>query len=122
MRVLVDMNLSPVWSEFFARQGIDAVHWREIGAFDAPDAEIFAWARAHDRVVFTHDLDFSMILAASQALKPSVVQLRHPNLDPTRHGQRVVALLREHAAELDEGALLSIEPDQKRLRLLPLRT
>ncbi len=67
MKLLVDMNLSPRWTLLLAGNGFDASHWSAVGAPDAPDAEIMAFARSGDHVVLTHDLDFGAILAATGA-------------------------------------------------------
>lgn len=80
-----------------------------------------AWAAANDHIVFTHDLDFAMILAAIGSSKPSVVQLRHPDIHPNKEGTFVSELLLQYQTELEQGALLSIEPRKHRVRLLPLR-
>ncbi|WP_175443943.1 DUF5615 family PIN-like protein [Nitrosospira sp. Nsp13] len=42
-----------------------------LGANDAADSEIMAYANSHDYVVLTHDLDFGAILAAIHGEKPS---------------------------------------------------
>ena len=76
MKLLIDMKLSPRWVRLLADAGIESAHWSELGSGDAPDVEIMAFAKAHDYVVFTHDLDFSAILAATHGDKPSVVQVR----------------------------------------------
>jgi predicted nuclease of predicted toxin-antitoxin system len=39
-----------------------------------------AYAKLHGRIVLTHDLDFSAILAATKGDKPSVVQVRAGNV------------------------------------------
>ena len=80
MKLLVDMNLSPSWVGLLARHGFEAVHWSIIGAATAPDHEILAWARQHGSVLVTNDLDFSAILAAGGAERPSVVQIRTQDL------------------------------------------
>ena len=59
MKLLVDMNLSPRWTGTLADAGFEAAHWSTLGANNAPDSEIMAYARANDYVVLTHDLDFS---------------------------------------------------------------
>ena len=59
------MNLSPDWVPAVRADGFDAVHWTVIGAGNAPDTAIMQWARDHGRVVFTHDLDFGILLAHS---------------------------------------------------------
>jgi predicted nuclease of predicted toxin-antitoxin system len=76
MKLLVDMNLSPRWTELLHDAGWEAVHWSAVGKFNAPDSEVMAYAAQHDYVVLTLDLDFSAILPATHGEKPSVVQIR----------------------------------------------
>jgi len=47
LKLLVDMNLSPMWVEELGKVGIEAAHWSTIGDPRAPDQAIFEWARAH---------------------------------------------------------------------------
>lgn len=121
MKVLIDMNLSPRWTHFLAEAGIEAAHWSELGPGDAADTEIMAFAKERDYVVFTHDLDFGAILAATHGDKPSVIQVRSEDVRPESIGGAVVASVRQTADSLAEGALLTVEPNRMRLRLLPLR-
>ena len=121
MKLIVDMNLSPRWVGLLAGAGIDAVHWSTVGAKNAPDSEIMAYALANDSVVLTHDLDFSAILAATKRKKPSVVQIRADDVSPDVIGHQVLVALRQMESELAEGALITVEPDRTRLRVLPLR-
>lgn len=122
MKLLVDMNLTPRWVTLLASVGIDAVHWSEIGDDSAADSAIMTHAKLHDFVVLTHDLDFGAILAATGGGKPSVVQIRADDPSPEVVGQQVLAALKLMTAELDEGALVTIEPSRSRVRLLPLRS
>lgn len=122
MKLLVDMNLSPKWARFLAAAGYEAVHWSVLGAGNAPDSEIMACAREGNFVVLTCDLDFGAILAITQGEKPSVVQLRVDNLAWDVIGKRVVDALRQVRDELDSGALVTIEPERMRMRILPLKT
>jgi len=122
MKLLIDMNLSPSWVRFLATAGIEAEHWSSLGSPNAPDAEIMAYAKRHDWVVLTHDLDFSAILAAAKGDKPSVVQVRAGNVSPEAIGQAVARALRQMQAQLEQGALLTVDPKKARLRLLPLPT
>ena len=121
MKILLDMNLSPRWRTFLEREHLFAAHWSDLGQVGAPDAEILAYAAQHDYMVLTQDLDFSAILAATSGIKPSVVQLRSDNLDPDVIGAKVVSALRQLESELNSGALLSIDPERTRVRLLPLQ-
>jgi predicted nuclease of predicted toxin-antitoxin system len=121
MKLLVDMNLSPRWVSLLVGAGIEAAHWSMLGARNAPDIEIMAFAKANGFVVLTHDLDFSAILAATHGDKPSVVQIRAEDVSPDVIGGLVIDALRQMSAELEEGALLTIDPNRTRLRLLPLQ-
>jgi predicted nuclease of predicted toxin-antitoxin system len=122
MKILVDMNLSPRWVLYLRDAGYSCLHWSDLGERDAPDTDIMRFAAQTGYVVLTHDLDFSAILAASNFEKPSVVQLRAENLDPGVIGEAVVNALSHNREDLDQGALISVEPTRMRLRLLPLKT
>lgn len=79
-----------------------------------------AYASANNYIVLTHDLDFSAILAATHGEKPSVVQVRAEDVSPNAIGKQVIAALHQMATELADGALLTVDPNRTRLRLLPL--
>jgi predicted nuclease of predicted toxin-antitoxin system len=76
MKIVIDMNLTPLWVDVLTKHGWQAVHWSSIGAPRAKDSEIMNWALTNGHIVFTHDLDFGAILAATQANAPSVIQVR----------------------------------------------
>ena len=79
-----------------------------------------SYARTNDYVVLTHDLDFSAILAATQGEKPSVVQIRAEDVSPEAIGSQVIIALRQMVTELEDGALLTVDPNRTRMRVLPL--
>lgn len=79
-----------------------------------------AYANAHGYVVVTHDLDFSAILAVTHGDKPSVVQIRSEDLNFGVIGKQVIAAINQMKAELELGALFTVDPNRTRLRLLPL--
>ena len=79
-----------------------------------------AYARQHGFVVFTHDLDFGNILAVTQALGPSVIQVRTQDPTPEVVGELVLAAIAEYGTLLERGALVTIEPDKLRARVLPI--
>ena len=80
-----------------------------------------AYAGQNDYVVLTHDLDFGATLAATNLAKPSVVQIRAEDLRPAVIGKQICTALRQMAMELEEGALLIVDPVRTRLRLLPMQ-
>ncbi len=118
MKLLVDMNLSPAWVAFLRANGHEAVRWSEVGPPEAPDRTLIAWAQAHDHVVLTHDHDFGAILTQAKEKKPSVITLRTPELLPEAVGNRILEVLKTLEDELRQGALVIIEPERVRLRLL----
>ena len=121
MKLLLDMNLSPTWVRFLEENGFEAVHWSTTGEPSATDAVIMAWARDRGFVVVTHDLDFSALLASTEAVGPSVIQVRTQDVLPEAVGSDVVRVLRDHRAALDEGAIVSIDELASRVRVLPIR-
>lgn len=121
MKLIVDMNLTPRWVSLLVDAGIEAQHWSTLGASNTLDSEIMAYACANDYVVLTHDLDFSAILAVTHGNKPSVVQIRADDVSPDVIGSQVIAALKQMEPELKSGALLTVEPNRTRIRLLPLQ-
>jgi predicted nuclease of predicted toxin-antitoxin system len=120
VKVLIDMNISPLCVPALAAAGHEAWHWTSVGAPNATDAEVMAWAREHDMVVLTHDLDFGDILGASGAVGPSVIHLRAERLSIDVMGVLLVSALRDYQLELEAGALLTVDAARLRVRLLPI--
>ena len=120
MKLLVDMNLSPRFVSVLNASGFSALHWSEVGAFDAPDIEILAYALLNDQVVVTHDLDFSTILAKTRAIRPSVIQIRATQTNSRELINTFIKALNQYEKKLNQGALLTIEEKSTRIRLLPI--
>jgi predicted nuclease of predicted toxin-antitoxin system len=120
MKLVIDINLSPKWAEFLQTHGFDAVHWFGIGDPRAPDPVMMAWARERDCVVFTHDLDFSRILALTRATGPSVFLVRTEDVLPSAIGTLVVRTLRQHREALQAGAIVVLDANSSRVRILPI--
>ena len=121
MKLVIDMNLSPDWVPVLEQAGHTATHWASVGSPHAKDREILTWARTQQQVVFTHDLDFGAILAATDADSPSVLQMRTQDPTPEQCAQIVVDILTRYADALAAGALISVDENRARVRLLPLR-
>jgi predicted nuclease of predicted toxin-antitoxin system len=121
MKILLDMNLSPVWVQFLSEKGFEAVHWSQIGDPKAKDPVIMQWARANDHVVFTHDLGFSALLAAGRENSPSIIQVRTQDVMPEAIGADVIRVLQKHEDQLRAGAIITIDEMISRLRILPIQ-
>ena len=121
MKILIDMNLSPDWVEVFIKEGWEAVHWSKIGDPRENDRVVMQWAYSHGYVVFTHDLDFGFLLATSHAKGPSVIQIRIQDIMPQSLGNRLVKILNQYKTMLEKGALIIIDDNKSRIRILPFQ-
>ena len=121
MRLLVDMNLTPRWIAALTEGGHEAVHWSSIGQIGAADSIICEYAREHGFVLVTNDLDFPRILAHTSRSKPSVILLRGEPLVPEARGPALLGAIRECAAELEAGAILTVDWSERPRARLPSR-
>lgn len=121
MKILLDMNLSPDWVKVLEGAGWEAIHWSTVGDTRASDEVIMAWARENGHIVFTHDLDFGVLLALTRAESPSVIQVRTQDVFPEILGERLVRVLREYEIVLEKGALVTVDEEKERVRVLPFR-
>ncbi len=122
MKILIDMNLSPLWAAFFQKYNYEATHWSSIGLAYAPDEEIFEFAATNDWIILTSDLDFGTILAYTNEAKPSVFQVRMEFPMPHEIGDKVLMCLKQFEKELEEGCLITLDAIKSRVRILPLQS
>jgi len=120
MKLLVDMNLSPDWVPLLVSHGWEACHWSTLGPGNAPDTVLMNWAREHQQVVLTQDLDFSQLLYTTQQSGPSVILLRMDNEFDSAARDHVCAAIALAETALATGALLTISGHRVRLRHLPI--
>jgi predicted nuclease of predicted toxin-antitoxin system len=120
MKILIDMNLSPMWVHFLVAHGIEAAHWSTIGKTSAPDSRILDYAASNGFVVFTHDLDFGMLLAARKSHGPSVIQVRTQDVLPSAIGGVVLRAIEAGRQHLETGAIVTVDLVRNRIRLLPI--
>ena len=120
MRLVIDMNLSPQWVDALQAEGLETVHWSNVGNHNDSDREILEWARENRYIVLTNDLDFGALLAETRLQGPSVIQFRTEDLAPESLRPRLTGLLREYASELNRGAIVSVEESRSRVRILPI--
>ncbi len=79
------------------------------------------WARENGYVVFTQDLDFGTLLATTYVQKPSVIQIRIQNTLPENLGTWLAGILQQHEESLERGALITIDENRTRIRVLPFQ-
>jgi predicted nuclease of predicted toxin-antitoxin system len=114
------MGLARSTTAFLRAQGHDAVHLRDQGLQRLSDQEIVAKARAENRVILTHDLDFGRIIALSGAHIPSVITFRLADMRPVEVNRYLSQVLARFERELESGALVSVNEGGIRIRSLPV--
>lgn len=120
MKFIIDMNLSPLWVSAFEAAGWEAHHWSTVGQYDAPDEFIFSWAKEKGFIIFTNDLDFGTILAATKMDSPSVLQVCTQDVLPSTLAKRLIPIIKEYEGHLNNGVLLTIDEFKSRIRILPI--
>ena len=78
------------------------------------------YASANGLVVFTHDLDFGALLASRKTRQPSVIQIRYQDVLPNAIGGMVISALNASRTHPESGALVTVDPNRHRIRLLPI--
>jgi predicted nuclease of predicted toxin-antitoxin system len=119
MKLLIDMNLAPRWTNWLVDHGIESVHWSEVGAQDAPDTTLFDYAAANGLTIFSKDLDFGYLLSKQKTTHPSLILVRAFDTRPEMPGPSLIAAIQMFKAEIETGALVTIQEDKHRVRMLP---
>jgi predicted nuclease of predicted toxin-antitoxin system len=78
------------------------------------------FAAADGYVVFTHDLVFGMLLAATQHNSPGVIQVRCQAVLPNAIGGLVMRSITAAGSHLEKSASLTVDAARQRIRLLPI--
>jgi predicted nuclease of predicted toxin-antitoxin system len=124
MKILLDMNLSPNWKEFLEKNEYITLHWTEIGEKTAPDSEIFDWASKENYIIFLFlptILIFGAILAFTNAIKPSVVQVSTQDVTLDYLGETFLLLLKKFEIQLKEGAIVTFDEEKMKVKILPFK-
>ncbi|MCC6329238.1 MAG: DUF5615 family PIN-like protein [Acidobacteria bacterium] len=120
MKFLLDQGTPRSAADILRLAGFDAVHTGETGLAEAEDSEIIRQAALEGRIVVTLDADFHMLLALSQALKPSVIRIRIEGLRAEEFGNLVQNVVSQCADDLKAGSMISVNDLQIRIRRLPV--
>lgn len=121
IKLLADMNISPATVSNLQIQGWDIIRVVEILPATASDLEILEFARGEERVIISQDLDFSMLLAVGGYSKPSLITLRLSFTDPEAVTQKILSSLPQIDEILTQGAAVTIEDNNIRIRKLPIK-
>jgi predicted nuclease of predicted toxin-antitoxin system len=114
------MGISPVTITFLRNLGHDAKRLLEEGLERLPDPEILEKARRESSILLTSDLDFGELVALSKSHLPSVIIFRLENMSAENVNRYLLRIIDEHAADLEQGAILSVSEERIRVRRLPI--
>ena len=114
------MGVSGTTARDLRSAGHDVVHLREVGLKKMPDSDILAKARAENRILLTFDLGFGELGAASGEALPSVISFRLSDERPSAVTPRLFRVITERRADLEAGAIISVEMTRYRVRHLPI--
>lgn len=118
---MIDNALSYRVAELLRERRFDAMHVRELGMAHESDEIILRRAAQEDRVVISRDADFSGLLAQGRLAWPSFVHLRIPGLHaPDRQVELMIDVLDQVHADLETGAVVTIQEGRIRVRALPI--
>jgi predicted nuclease of predicted toxin-antitoxin system len=120
IRILADMNISPLTVERIRGRGFDIVRVSEILPVNTPDRIVLELARSEGRILISQDLDFSRILALENRTSPSLITIRMMNCDPESVAERLLAAFPAIEDSLISGCAISVDDCTIRLRPLPI--
>jgi predicted nuclease of predicted toxin-antitoxin system len=120
MKFLADMGISPRSAAFLRSLGHDTVHLHDSGLDRLSDASILSKALDEGRVVLTHDLDFGDLMAASEAILPSVIIFRLRNMSANHVNRYLEIILANYQDRLVAGVVMSVTEREIRTRSLPI--
>jgi predicted nuclease of predicted toxin-antitoxin system len=120
MKLLLDQGLPRSAAKWLREAGIDTVHVSEIGYSTADDAAILQRGRDEERIVITLDADFHALLALSRATTPSVIRIRIEGLNGQKAADLIQAVLIRCTEDLEQGAVITVQPSRIGIRRLPL--
>lgn len=120
MKFLADMGISASTVAHLREMGHDGVHLRDEHMQRSEDAAVLQKALREGRVLLTHDLDFGDLMAASKGVLPSVVIFRLRDMRPDHINRHLDNVIASHAADLANGAIVSVNEKRVRIRRLPI--
>lgn len=91
MKLLLDQNLSPRLVRRLADLYPDSTHVTEVGLDRSLDRDVWTYARQHDYLIVTKDVDFSEF-SLLQGFPPKVIWIRRGNCST----QDIETILREN--------------------------
>jgi predicted nuclease of predicted toxin-antitoxin system len=118
-KFIADIHISPLTVKELQKKGYDIIRVTDKLPATSLDKEIIQLAYQEKAVIITQDLDFSAIIAQSGLNGPSVISLRVANAKPDIITRILITVLPLIETELREGAIVSIDEKEYRIKKLP---
>ena len=119
-KLLADIHISPLTVVDLRANGYEINRISDFISASASDAKIIELAILKRAAIITQDLNFSAIVAQSGLNKPSIVSLRVSDAKPHRISTILKTVLPQIEPDLLDGAIVSIEETEYRVRKLPI--
>jgi predicted nuclease of predicted toxin-antitoxin system len=119
-KFIADIHISPLTVKDLQKKGYDIIRVTDKLTATSLDKEIIQLAYQEKAVIITQDLDFSAIIAQSGLNGPSVILLRVTNAKPDIITRILITMLPLIEAELREGAIVSVDEKEYRIKKLPV--
>jgi predicted nuclease of predicted toxin-antitoxin system len=119
-KFIADIHISPLTVTELQKKGYNIIRVTDKLPATSLDKEIIQLAYQEKAVMITQDLDFSAIIAQSGRNGPSVISLRVANAKPDIITRILIRVLPLIEAELREGAIVSIDEKEYRIKKLPV--
>lgn len=116
MRFLIDRCAGRRIADWLRDRGHDVVESRERGT-DPGDRILLEWAALERRILVTMDKDFGQFIFIEKAPHCGLVRL--PDVPAARRIELMERLLRDHAQELADGAILTVRGERIRISRRP---
>lgn len=95
MKFLTDENIATSLVEKLRKEDHDVKDIKEEELFQIPDSKIIEIAKKEDRIILTHDKDFSNLLRSPNKKHSGVILLRFKNQSPQHVINKFIPLLKE---------------------------
>lgn len=118
-KFIADIHISPLTVKELQKKGYDIIRVTDKLPTTSSDKEIIQLAYKEKAVIITQDLDFSAIIAQSGLGGPSIVSLRVDNAKPAIVTRILTTVLPLIESELCDGAIVSIDEKEYRIKKLP---
>lgn len=121
MKFLLNENIPPSLVAHLLSAGYESVHSYECGLSEKSDEEVILFALSRGYIIVTHDLDYGRMISLSGKAKPLVITFRQNTISPLIISESLLMALPQISEVLENGALVSIDEQLVRFRLLPLK-